>query len=411
MLERRKAKQYTLSTELCLLCRCDLASDAELSACVAASRHHIDWRRFLALVSFNAMGALVHARLSGIAEAALPKFLSDYLADRHRHHMLVQLLQVTETARLVELFSHARIPSIVLKGVSIAHQLYQPHTYWRYSSDIDLLVGPDAFLDADRVLVVAGYRREWPIDGFPKRDQDMLFHLVHAFTYVHSEHGLVVELHHRLTENPFRFRSTFAQTLSETQEITLPGGAIRALDGPLLISYLAWHALGHHEYRLKWFSDLRRALFRTDFTARSTLLARCEEIGAGSAVRLARVITNILYGTDCDRLPEQPAESVGVSSGSRDVTRILNNLDNATAHPPRMRSLAQHTADLSYLRFWGSLCDDPRARKFDLVRELSNPEDVLTLGLTRRWQWGYIILGPLLAAARYLRITSRHGSD
>ena len=166
--------------------------------------------------------------------------------------------------RLVDILAMAGIRSLVLKGVAVAHMLYQPHTSWRFSSDIDILVAPQTFREADHLLLTHGYRREWPAGDLPKRGHDMLFYLDAAITYVHAECGLIVELHHRLTANPFWLRASFDEALTESKEIKLPGGAIRTLDGALLIGYLAWHAVAHLEYRLKWFSDLARALLQTD---------------------------------------------------------------------------------------------------------------------------------------------------
>ena len=69
-----------LSTELGLLCHCDLASDERLAEFVA-SASALDWERFRKLVSFNAMGGMVHARLSLVAPDLLPPSIADYLAE------------------------------------------------------------------------------------------------------------------------------------------------------------------------------------------------------------------------------------------------------------------------------------------------------------------------------------------
>lgn len=387
-----------------MLCRCDLADDDELADYIRFSADQVDWEQFLKLVSFNTMGGLVHYRLKRMARPMWPKFLSDYLADRHRHYNLVQLAQVSETARLVTLLSRAGIPSIVLKGVAVAHLLYEPNSGLRYSSDIDLMVAQEAFRHADQLLVDHGYRRQWPNGQIPESGSDMLFHLLHALTYVHRETGLVLELHHRLTPNPFCLRSTFAESLAKSVEIALPGATIRTLDGALLIGYLAWHALGHLECRVKWFSDLTRALLRAEESTLSTLLADCEEIGAGSALRLASGVANILYQNELRKRPfcSDYRSCASPEPLACDVKKILGALNQAKAYAVR-RTLSRIPAELSFLRLNKRLCQSTRARRYAVIREFTDPRDVLTLGLDRRWQGLYAMAGPVLAAGRYLR--------
>ena len=389
------AKAAPLSAELDLLCHCDLASDAQLAAFIAATPI-FNWERFHKLVSFNAMGGLVHARLSPVAAGRLPSFLADYLADRHRHHGMVHLAQTSETARVVNLFSRAGISSVVLKGVATAQLLYQPHVSRRYSSDIDLLVSRNTFLEADRALLAAGYRRKWPEGDIPERGQDMLLHLAYAFTYVHSGNGLVVELHHRLTSNPYWLPISFPEILAETGEISLPNGVIRGLDGGLLLAYLAWHALGHMEYRVKWFGDFVRALLRADPTSPG-LLDRSEQLGATRAVQLAWSVADRLYGSE--RLGRRFGPAAKGTLGS-ELARVVGGLERAEA-TPITRSFSRLPAELSFVRFLSYLAIDHRAPTFQILRELSDPRDAVTLGLGIHWRWLYAIAGPFFACARY----------
>lgn len=232
----------------------------------------------------------------------------------------------------------------------------------------------------------------------PQRGKDMIFHLTHALSYVHSRSGLCVELHHRLTANPFWLPATDKQIFGETVEIPLPQGTIRGLDGAVLIGYLAWHSLGHHdEYRVKWFSDFVRTLLRADPSEYPDLLRRCEAFEASRALSLAGAVADRLYGPSLigDRLSLE-----GVVPFSGDVERIIAVMERAEAAPIH-RNLMRLPAELGYVRFSNRLASDRQARTFQVLRELSDPRDALTLGLGVRWSWLYAVAGPFLALTRY----------
>lgn len=57
----------------------------------------------------------------------------------------------------IEVLDRAGLPVVVLKGMATAH-LDHPAPHLRQVGDIDLLVGPDRFLDAEHTLLGAGYR-------------------------------------------------------------------------------------------------------------------------------------------------------------------------------------------------------------------------------------------------------------
>jgi hypothetical protein len=296
--------------------------------------------------------------------------------------------------RLVRHLADNGVQSIVLKGVAIAQMLYTPNPDWRVSSDIDLLVSEEEFATAARLLVKAGYHRRSPKEEL-RAGQDMLLYFVNAFTFEHAS-GISLELHRRLTLNPYWLPLSFSATLASTRQIMIDREYIRGLEGGLLLAYLCWHALGHAGYRLKWFSDIARLLRGLSAGERAHALEICSQLGAERPVRLACAVANKLYS-----LIDETNALGSDERWARDVQQIIANLEAAEPIPTR-RSLGSVRQELRYATFAMRLAQGHKAKAYQVLRLLADPRDVALLRLGRRWWCLYALVGPFLAAVRFL---------
>jgi hypothetical protein len=395
-----KAGCVTISKELAFLAACDLASDEFLGErCGLLARSGINWQRFQNLVVCHNMGTIVGARLPA---AVLPAHVAACLRDLQRQGMISHLTHTAEAVRLVRYLADNGVQSIVLKGVAIAQMLYTPNPDWRVSSDIDLLVSEEEFAATAGLLVKAGYCRRSPKEEL-RGGQDMLLYLVNAFNFEHSS-GVSLELHGRLTSNPYWLPLSFSATLASTRQIMIDREYIRGLEGGLLLAYLCWHALGHAGYRLKWFGDIARLLRGLSETERARALEICSQLGAERPVRLACAVASKLYSWIDE------ANTLGSDARwARDVRRIIANLEAAEPMPTRRR-LGSVRQELHYVAFAMRLAQDHRAKAYQILRLLSDPRDVALLKLGRRWRYLYALVGPFLAAARFLVDPVRHAT-
>jgi hypothetical protein len=386
-----------LSTELDLLAACDQGCD-EFLACKAqkAVQSGIDWARFEKLVVGHGMGGLVCARLMSVAPRVLPSNIVDLLHALLRQHTVLHLIQTAESARLTRCLDAGGVRSIILKGAAVAHLLYAPTPEWRASSDIDILVPEEDLLLADRILTKAGYIRAFPAGDLPKAGLDMLLLLANTFSYSHAHSDLVVELHHRIAPNPYWLPFTFDEFYGQSKVIETGKGSMRGLDGSLLLGYLCWHALGHIGYRLKWFGDVARMLRHIESDGRGDIAIAVRYPSMARSIDLACEVVAALYETAAE-----PHESTVVAWRS-DVARILGGLER----PVEIfgtRNIRRLTVEWSNVRFLMRLSPDRRSKAYQLLRTASDPRDVATLGLGKRWLIVYTLAGPPLAAWRFVR--------
>ena len=396
------------SPELQLLAACDLADEDRLKAVYAATlTSNFDWQRFQRLVSCQAMGGLVGARLMPAAGTVIPADVRDYLDERMRAHAVTSILNAAETVRAVETLEGAGLNTVVLKGAAIASKLYSPHPERRFSSDIDLLVDPHDLIAAEKALIGLGYRRTAPEGSIDGARGSMLLHMLNHLSFIHPELGTEIELHHRLLLNPYVLPVSFAEIEADACEFEVQGRRLIGLDGAILMSYLAWHALVHPGFKLKWFSDVLRAWRGVPTSQKAEMSRACRALGAERPFALASEVASRLYAHAIDVAGLPTIGNSGRAAGL--VAGIISDIERAEDMPVE-RTFGGLGREARQLKFILGLSPRFQAKSFQLLRALSDPRDVALLGLGRDWFGVYAIFGPLLSLSRRLNRKKQHGS-
>lgn len=170
-----------------------LALDSD--AISAATLSDADWVRLDAILAEHRLQPLLHAEWSLSADrTSIPHLILERWKIAHREAglraLVVRSVLVEATRRLAK----AGISCVALKGSSLAWQCY-PAAAMRPMRDVDLLVQPDATLEAWRILRAAGFCAP---HGEPTLQS--LRHDKHLPPLV-SDSRVVIELHNRIWEN------------------------------------------------------------------------------------------------------------------------------------------------------------------------------------------------------------------
>lgn len=182
-----------------------------------------------------------------------------------------QLALDLAAAEAADALERAGISSIVLKGPVIASRLYDVRSERPYS-DVDLMVAPERFRDAEVELGRLGYRDVLAGAADVERQP-------YANTFQRG--GSVpahIDLHRSLwwCESPSRLWSALS---SRTHRLEVAGRHLRVLDDPALLLIIAGHALHHHLARATN-ADLSRAIRRIDRDAWLEANALAVDLGA-----------------------------------------------------------------------------------------------------------------------------------
>lgn len=160
---------------------------------------------------------------------------------RRRARDMAALLDST-----AHLLAREAIPVVALKGAHTGVAFF-PEPGARPASDVDLLVPPTRFADADRILTEAGYRggprkaepltREWTPPGESRR--------VRSLELTHADNPLEVDLHGSLDRDFFRVETIRLGWPTEDDREPFPGnanGPAEVLAEPVLTAFLSAHA-------------------------------------------------------------------------------------------------------------------------------------------------------------------------
>jgi Uncharacterised nucleotidyltransferase len=162
------------------------------------------------------------------------------------------------TAEVVSAFDAASIPSILLKGPSIARWLYP--SGGRGYVDTDLLVPAQQFAHAERVLKELGFGELTEGYALPERvDPDAV---EAAFVRCHDAGRgpeTVVDLHRNLPGLPPSDDLLWSTLSADVDRMLVGGVEVRVLNRAGLALHVVAHAV-QHQFRLHTGEDLRRAV-------------------------------------------------------------------------------------------------------------------------------------------------------
>jgi Uncharacterised nucleotidyltransferase len=265
------------------------AADAEaLRRAIAAAP---DWTCIVAGAQRHRLAARALAGLQGCGATEVP----DNVIDALRRQAVVaarrDLSQTAEIGRLMRIFDDAGIRVLVLKGIVLSSD-FDDRAFARGARDIDLLVDPEQFAQADTALAAAGYRSQHPAQS-PR--QTAAYHwALKEVSYVHAGTRNVIELHDRLADNPNLLSIDFATLWRERATVHLGEAAVPTLARPHLALYLSVHGAGHTWERLRWLVDLAQA-WREPGAIAQTLVS-ADAVGLGGAVRHALLMAHDWLG-------------------------------------------------------------------------------------------------------------------
>jgi hypothetical protein len=359
-----------------------------------ALRHAVeatpDWEAIINGTRRHRVAPFVLAGLQACGSPKVPAKVLAALRELAVEAAVQSLAQVAEIGRLSRIFSDAGIRVLVLKGAVLSAQLYGD-VGQRGPRDIDLLVDQDQFGPADAVLVRSGYSQIGA--ALSPRQSAAHKHWMKDFEYRHSATGTLVELHHRLTDNPNLLASDFGTLWNEREEVRLGDIAIATLPRQRLPLYLCAHGGGHGWERLRWLVDFAAALQQPESTARAFEAA--EAAGLAPAMQHALLLAHDWLGLPVD---ERHLASARRSAEVKSLDRLLAHLYAGAAwhEMPRRGSWKGVLRYSVWQRLYRlSLKPDWRYRASQWMLEWFSPSDWDTVRLPDRLFWLYPVMRPL----------------
>jgi hypothetical protein len=297
------------------------------------------------------------------------------------------------------------VRSLVLKGVALSAQLYGDPTR-RSPRDIDLLIDPARFHDAEAVLAAAGYAR---LGAAMSPRQCAAYHRwIRDTAWVNASAGVMVELHTRLTDDGALIPQDFETLWRERETVQVGVMDVAVLPRARLALYLCAHGAGHAWERLGWLVDLAAAL--RDEAGAAAACSAADAAGLGSAMRHALLLAHDWLDAPVGRALVGEARA---DPRARRLDRILAHAydrENWRRSPPPGSRAAFWRYSVWQRLYRLGLKPGWRYRARQLARELVSPADWATAPLPDRLFWLYPAVRPFGWLARRLGTPARGAS-
>ncbi len=272
------------------------------------------------------------------------------------------LVQLSDLRAAAGCLDSREIPFLVLKGMPLSTRLFGAPLE-RQNYDIDLLVPPAAAKAAADALRLNGWQMKTPsFAPTPARDR---YFEKYVKDRVFTRSGGVLELHHRLANNPYLLSAPFEDLHTRAAAVAAGGLSFLTLGDDDLLVYLCVHGQLHRWSRLKWQCDVAALIgsMQEDGLKAAvehgasqglmpgpvfgTVLRLCKEV---LHMELPEFAASLASGTWTERQGRRTRilwDKRGGGRGLQGVARLLDQMRTAVAIRPSRRVAAHELARLA----------------------------------------------------------------
>jgi Uncharacterised nucleotidyltransferase len=270
-------------------------------------------------------------------------------------------------AAVVDDFAARGIPSIVLKGPVLRDWLYADDELRSYG-DIDVLVPPDRFADAQRALEDQGFEDALAAMAHPGMESEA--------SYAYKRGRDAIDLHARLFGLGADSRHVWEVLWERTEPYTLAGREVRVLSEGARAFHVALHASQHGRETEQTLLDLQRALEVADASAWQEAATVARELDAE-----ATLLTGLRLVPEGEALADRLGlQADGSAKAALRVSGVpmaeaMEDLSQVTGIGGKLRFLLHEAFPTpAFLRWWS-----PLARRGPAGLVLAYP-----------WRWSYL---------------------
>jgi hypothetical protein len=316
----------------------------------------IDVSSFLASAQKDGILGLLHAKVSATGAAArLPPALVEGLRAGAHRQVALELAQRVELRRVVEAIRGRGLPVLLMKGASLAYDVY-PDPAWRVRSDVDMFIR-----EADGAAVRAclddlGYVCEPGVSG---RLVAYQFHSQRI-----DEHGVrhLCDVHWKVT-NPQRFADAlrFDELADAAVPLPLLGPDARGLGHTHALWLACVHRAAHHydHDTPVWLYDVHLLMGALDAAGVARFVGLAERTGVRRICLRALLLARSLFGTKIpptalaalEAAPEDEASTVFLDRAMRKVDVLWDDMRVLPGWGARLALLKEYLfPEAAYMR-------------------------------------------------------------
>jgi Uncharacterised nucleotidyltransferase len=211
----------------------------------------IDWAQVIRLAEHHGVTPLVYQSLRGCSGVVPPAVL-DELSNRYEHNVRKNLRFATELFRVLDCLEAHAIPSIPLKGPTLAETVYGDLAL-RDFSDLDVLVHRDDVLKAKTALAGLGYAANIQLSEAEER---AYLATGYEYTFDGPAGKNLLEIQWGILPRFYAVDLDCDEFFTRAGTVPVCGRPVRTLSPEDLLLALCMHAAKHAFARLHWLRDI-----------------------------------------------------------------------------------------------------------------------------------------------------------
>lgn len=326
------------------------------------------WQEVLAHARRHRVAPLAAHRLEALGLAAdAPGEVAAAFRREAKAALFHEMAMFGELCRIKAALDGEAIPYLVIKGVVLSSEGHG-RMGLRVNHDIDLLISPGDLSRSHGALSDLGYRRVEPAGDPPSDELARWVKRSKDWVYILPSNGTVVELHHRLFDNPTLCDPGI---IRRARTVMLFGQVeVRTLGEQDEPAYLALHGALHAWSRLKWLLDMAIIARKLGPDGTSALLSRQRKQPAERALLQAFILCSELFGM------QHPADGKAVPSGVRLLVAAARRaLDGESTAELEATRFGTSIKNASHYLLWRKPAYLASELAFDLT-DMSRDQDV-----------------------------------
>jgi hypothetical protein len=355
---------------------------------------NMNWDVFLELARHHRVLPYIYNRVRGMDEQWIPPYVFQKLISEYQKNTLHMLHLSGETDQLCQLLAENEIHVLVLKGPTLALDLYGDLSR-RTCSDLDLLTPIEHLDKIHELLLKLDYAKE---DYFSTIFNDWRWRHHHV-TYFQPQKRIKLEIHWRLHPGP-SWEPSFSELWERKRAISLTSHPVYILGREDLFLFLAAHGARHGWSRLRWLLDIDRiVLHNIDWNKLSRLLKKYRFSHIGGQ---ALVLSSQLLGTPLKEEMCTLTGGIRPKHLAQEALFYIKQMVNLHTEPIPDDVARYHKRHLF------SLMSNQQKALFIFSLLYPYPMDAETLPLPKSIHFLYFPLRPFLCAWRKARKLALH---
>lgn len=306
----------TPSQELVLLCMRARWTQSEQAQLQALGARISDWDAVWQMTEAHGMSALLAHRLRADRSVPLPAVFRSHLEQFAVSQKYRSLMQSAELVGIVSSFEAAGIPTLAIKGPTLAVLAYK-EIWLRRFGDLDVVVPAEHLAEAWQLLEARGYHVN---DNVTLAQIHTVLDSENNCGFVQPESHFKVELHWHLIQMYFGLALDEKGIWERRIPVRLTGHAVQTCGANDLFLFLCVHGAKHLWNRLCWVADIAWLAERAELLDWEWLENEAARHGVRRVLLLGCLMGHALAGANV------PEPILRAARADKDLNRLSSEL-------------------------------------------------------------------------------------